>query len=40
MKTEKSKLEVLDEELREQFPLNIEGHNMPLETYETKRENE
>ena len=35
-----NKKEVLDEELREQFPLNIEGHNMPLETYETKRENE
>ena len=24
--------EVLDKELRERFPLNIEGPNMPLET--------
>ena len=25
-----------DEELRETFPLNIEGHNMPLDIDETK----
>ena len=28
-----------DEELRETFPLNIEGHNMPLDIDETKEEN-
>lgn len=28
-----------DEELRETFPFNIEGHNMPLDIDETKEEN-
>ena len=28
-----------DEELRETFPLNIEGHNMSLDIDETKEEN-